>query len=432
MYIGDRAGFVYAAEVGGSDEGSATGGLFVPGMPGAGGTGPWDLASLYPTGVVRNLGNTTSDLVFQPDGTNCWLIDPDFITTFAPATAWDIASGDISGISLTNLGGDTEFKTLVWKPDGTKFYVLNRGGILIQYTPRSSWNATFFPISNGTLSVAGSAPFGMAISADGTKLFVGVGSAITQWNLSTAWDALTATNSGLTLTLPSGTAGDQPSSFEFKDDGTKLYVAANAPANRRIYSFTLASAYTLAGAALDAYSASMPYVSGFTFKPDGTRFYAVKADTNEIVEYGFYGVGIDGVSAITGAPYVCKLSYMPSDLGGTATEKTVGMIRARFLSSSPIAPQLSVATNYAVTFPPAPAATAIPVGGSRWGVARWGVNRWGSGDLSAVRGTYDTGWISVGANGQVIAPQWQIVINGDGRPSAELLVIDVLMEPGGI
>jgi hypothetical protein len=49
-----------------------------------------------------------------------------------------------------------------------------------------------------------------------------------------------------------------------------------------------------------------------------------------------------------------------------------------------------------------------------------------------VRGTYDTGWISVGANGQVIAPQLQIVVNGAGRPSAELLAIDVLIEPGGI
>jgi hypothetical protein len=77
--------------------------------------------------------------------------------------------------------------------------------------------------------------------------------------------------------------------------------------------------------------------------------------------------------------------------------------------------------------------TAVPANnGAYWGVARWGVSRWGSGDISAVRGTYDTGWISVGANGQVIAPQLQIVVNGAGRPSAELLAIDVLIEPGGI
>ncbi len=438
MYIGDRAGFVYAAEVGGSDEGAATGGLFVPGMPGVGGTGPWDLASLYPTGVVRDLGTGGAnvmhkDFVFKPDGTRAYIVDSQGIASFNTATAWGISG-------LTNslmTPGISQFNSLAWKSDGTKFYALLDNGILEQFTTyHASGNQYLWALnavaSDRSVSFSGGAPFGMAFNADGTKVFIGLGSTITQWNLSTGWDFSTLTNSGLTLTLPPGTAGDQPSSFEFKDDGTKLYVAANAPANRRIYSFTLTSPHTLAGAALDAYSASMPYVSGFTFKPDGTRFYAVKADIGEIVEYGFYGVGIDGVSAITGAPYVCKLSYMPSDLGGTATEKTVGMIRARFLSSSPIAPQLSVATNYAVTFPPAPAATAIPVGGSRWGVARWGVSRWGSGDISAVRGTYDTGWISVGANGQVIAPQWQIVINGDGRPSAELLVIDVLIEPGGI
>ena len=436
MYIGDRAGFVYAAEVGGADEGPTTGDLFVPGVPDPG-AGPWDLASLYPTGVVRGgiSGSVTwKDLVFKPDGTRFWTVAGEGIAPCNPTTAWAINTGTFAG-QLGPINGN--FQTLVWKPDGTIYYTLLENGILEQNTTYHASGAQYFwdinRVSTATVSFSGGAPFGMAFSADGTKLFVGLGSTITQWNLSTAWDVSNRTNSGLTLTLPSGTAGDQPKGFKFKDDGTKLYVAANAPASRRIYSFTLGSAYTLAGAALDAYSASLPYVAAFTFKPDGTRFYAVNSNTNQIVEYGFYGIGIAGGTALTGSDYICKLSYMPSDLGGMATEKTVGLMRARFLSSSPLSPQLSVATNYSVDFPAAPAATAVPASsGALWGVAQWGVSRWGSGDISAVRGAYDTGWISVGANGQVIAPQWQMVVNGDGRPSAELLTIDVLIEPGGI
>ena len=435
MYIGDRAGLVYAAEVGGSDEGPATGDLFVPGVPNPG-AGPWDLASLFPTGAVKSLSAGSGiwkDVVFKPDGTMFFALQNGNLSRFIVPSAWDIATSTSIGSGASRSpGSGNQFRSVAFKPDGAKFYTLYDNGNLQQWAASSAWELGFGS-TEATISVAGSTAFGMAFNADGTKLFVGAGSTITQWNLSTAWSIATATNSGLTLTLPGGTAGDQPHSFDFKDDGTKLYVAANTPASLKYYSFTLASPYTLAGAALDAYSASMPHMVGFAFKPDGTRLYAANAATNQIVEYGFYTPGIDGVSAFTGRPYICKLSYMPSDLGGTATEKTVGMIRARFLSSSPIAPQLSVATNYSVDFPPAPAATAIPAGGgSLWGVARWGVSRWGSGDISAVRGTYDTGWISVGANGQVVAPQWQIVIDGDGRPSAELLVIDVLIEPGGI
>jgi hypothetical protein len=187
---------------------------------------------------------------------------------------------------------------VAFKPDGAKFYILYDNGNLVQFAPNSAWDLSFGS-TEATISVAGGDAFGIAFSADGTKLFVGAGSTITQWNLSTAWSIATATNSGLTLTLPGGTAGDQPHSFDFKDDGTKLYVAANTPASLKYYSFTLASPYTLAGAALDAYSASMPHMVGFAFKPDGTRLYAAKEDTGQIVEYGFAPPPLSGSGAVS-------------------------------------------------------------------------------------------------------------------------------------
>ena len=273
------------------------------GFGGPGGTGPWDLASLYPTGVVRNIGaNITAwkDVVFKPDGTRFYLVESNGIDFTNPATAWSIEGG----IALEQrTGSNGQFHTLAWKPDGTIYYALLENGILEQNTTFHASGAQFrwslSVVRQDLVSFSGGTPFGMAFNADGTKLFVGLGSTITQWNLSTAWDVLTRTNSGLTLTLPSGTAGDQPKSFEFKDDGTKLYVAANAPANLRYYSFTLASAYTLAGAALDAYSASMPHLVGFTFKPDGTRLYALGSNANELVEYGFATPPAAGSGAVT-------------------------------------------------------------------------------------------------------------------------------------
>jgi len=132
------------------------------------------------------------------------------------------------------------------------------------------------------------------------------------------------------------------------------------------------------------------------------------------------------------AAYVCRLSYMPSDLGGGATTKAASMMRARFLSFGPVTAQLSIAPNYDVIFPALPPETSVPANpGSYWGVSLWGQALWG-GEVTATRPTYNTGWTAVGANGEAIAPQLQMVVRGPGRPSAELIAIDVLTEAGGI
>ena len=308
------------------------------------------------------------------------------------------------------------------------------GGVY-KYTLTTAWDISTASYSGQFFSTASQdgTPIGLAFQPDGTRMFVLGFNAnqVFQYSLSTPWNLATASYGGIALTIGSDSGG--PRDICFSSDGSALYVTGYSL--RRVVQYSLPSPWSLSGASFlrelsvnTVPGPQLPY--GIRINPAGTRLY-VKGENAPCYQYD---LGTTSAPiAITGLPYICKLSYMPSDLGGTATEKTVGMIRARFLSSSPIAPQLSVATNYSVDFPPAPAATAIPAGGgSLWGVARWGVSRWGSGDISAVRGTYDTGWISVGANGQVVAPQWQIVIDGDGRPSAELLVIDVLIEPGGI
>ena len=136
--------------------------------------------------------------------------------------------------------------------------------------------------------------------------------------------------------------------------------------------------------------------------------------------------------ADNGNAYICRLSYMPSDLGGGANTKAVSMMRARFLSFDAVTAQLSITPDYKVVFPALPPETAVPANpGSYWGVSEWGSALWG-GELTATRPTYNTGWVSVGNNGEAIAPQMQMVVKGAGRPTAELISIDVLMEAGGI
>jgi hypothetical protein len=439
MYIGDRAGFVYAAEVGGSDEGAATGGAFVPTVDNGNlATAVLNASSLATVDVGGGPTNESGWFDIKPDGTTAYfcLGQNPVVYQFTLSTPGNIATATYSGKSFSvsdqiSISRGTPF---VFSPDGLNFFMTRNG--VYKYTLTTSWDISTASYTGQFFSTASqdSSANGLAFRPDGMRMLVlGFSSKqVYQYSLSTPWNLATASYDGIALT-GLGASDGQPIDICFGADGSALYISDYN--RRRVAQYSLPSPWTLSGASfLRALSVDtepgpgLPY--GIRINPAGTRFY-VKGENRPWYQYDL-GTTSTPI-AITGSPYICKLSYMPSDLGGTATEKTVGMIRARFLSSSPIAPQLSVATNYSVDFPPAPAATAIPAGGgSLWGVARWGVSRWGSGDISAVRGTYDTGWISVGANGQVVAPQWQIVIDGDGRPSAELLVIDVLIEPGGI
>jgi sugar lactone lactonase YvrE len=434
MYIGDRAGFVYAAEVGGADEGPATGGLFVPTV------GNWDLSTAVYGGTSFSLSGqdaSPTGVAFRLDGLKMYVVgdDNNRVFQYTLATAWNAGTASYDGVSFVVSSQDNFPADLAFSADGTKMYVVGNGtDTVYQYSLSTAWDISTASYSSifFTISFFGVDVVGLAFSGDGTKMYVSHSATVYQYSLSTAWNISTASysNKSFIVHVP----GVAVTGVSFETGGTEMYFSVTGGVTNKVFQYSLLTAWDVSSASFSGREINlaplgMAFPQGLTFKPDGTRMYIV-AGVDSVFQYD---LGTTSAPiALTGSPYICKLSYMPSDLGGTATEKTVGMIRARFLSSSPIAPQLSVATNYSVDFPPAPAATAIPVGGSLWGVARWGVSRWGSGDISAVRGTYDTGWISVGANGQVIAPQWQIVINGDGRPSAELLAIDVLIEPGGI
>lgn len=134
-----------------------------------------------------------------------------------------------------------------------------------------------------------------------------------------------------------------------------------------------------------------------------------------------------------GTIYVARLSYMPTDLGGATTFKSIGLMRGIFQAVGSPNVQLSVSSNYNLNFPALPVVTTTASAtGSLWDSAIWDVSRWdddGTNDL-AVKPTYTTGWVSVAAQGQSVAPQVQIVIGGGARPDIELVQIDLMGEVG--
>lgn len=138
----------------------------------------------------------------------------------------------------------------------------------------------------------------------------------------------------------------------------------------------------------------------------------------------------EGGGSDAGTPYTARGSMLPDPLGEPGAEKTARQARATFRGLRPFEVKLSVATDYATTFPTAPSAVIEDDLPGIWDVGRWDVSKWDDSDLSEVRETKKTRWRSMGRTGYAIAPQWQITCGGARTADAELVSIDVTYTVG--
>lgn len=149
---------------------------------------------------------------------------------------------------------------------------------------------------------------------------------------------------------------------------------------------------------------------------------------------GFVYEGEDGGSD-NGSIYISRISIASTNLGAPSAHKSIQAARATFLSEVPFNPQLSVSVDFNVAFPPAPAAAPSKTSDeARWDGGGWDSVFWDdvSDENNPVRGATTTSWVSVGAQGFSIAPQFQVTNGGIRKPDAELASIDLLFDVGGI
>jgi hypothetical protein len=104
------------------------------------------------------------------------------------------------------------------------------------------------------------------------------------------------------------------------------------------------------------------------------------------------------------------------------------MARPTFTYSQDFIAAVSVATNYIMSFPPAPSSiptSALPEG---WDVSTWDLSKWDTNVSDKVRAQ----WISIGRNGYSVAPTVQVTCGILPTPNAELVSIDVIYSNGGV
>ena len=109
--------------------------------------------------------------------------------------AWDLSTAvevgdEFSGTSINNF---------FMKPDGTKLYTIYNNASVKEYSLSVAFDITSTLTNTSTMSIShGTDKLGLFIGDSGTKMYIGTNGtdSIYQYNLSTAWDLSTASDSG--------------------------------------------------------------------------------------------------------------------------------------------------------------------------------------------------------------------------------------------
>jgi DNA-binding beta-propeller fold protein YncE len=146
--------------------------------------------------------------------------------------AWNLAMAEFQAVQIST-ALDNNLTDLVFKPDGTKMYVIGQTNDRVyEYDLGIAWNLSsavflqFFSVAAQDLT-----PTGVTFKPDGTKMYVtgDTNDRVYEYDLGTAWDISTAV---FLQFFSVSVMTNTPSDLTFKPDGTKMYVIGSFGTDR--------------------------------------------------------------------------------------------------------------------------------------------------------------------------------------------------------
>jgi sugar lactone lactonase YvrE len=254
----------------------------------------WEIQSpFYDNKLFRTVTEeaTPGGLTFKADGTKFYVIGNTYDTVFqySCSTAWDISTGSYDNKAFSVLAQEGTPTALVFKPDGTKLYVIGANDTVFQYSCATAWDVSTASYDSRSFSATTleNQAEGLFFKPDGTKFYVvgGTNDTVFQFACGTAWDISTAYYETKSFTIRAQEA--TPLGLCFKDDGTKFYTLGST--NDSVYQYVCTTPWDLSTASYDgvAYSVSTQDTTGneIQFKSDGTTFYVLGDSTDTIYQY---------------------------------------------------------------------------------------------------------------------------------------------------
>jgi 6-phosphogluconolactonase (cycloisomerase 2 family) len=256
----------------------------------------------FSVGSFKTGNQTTAGcfgLTFKPDGFKMYVLDngTDTVYQYSLSDPWDVTGAIYDSKSFSTNSQDVTPYGIAFKPDGTKMYILGRGGgDVYEYDLSTAWDVSTAAYNSVVFAIDGQAAApqtGLDFSPDGTKMYVmdnsSTSSDVYQYTLSTAWDLSTASYASKTFAINDGFVGD----FHISQTNGRYAFYTNYT-DDRVEELKLSTPYdistaTKTGNLYNLYgpfyntmiSANLLNPAGLYFKPDGSRFFVWNDFTND-------------------------------------------------------------------------------------------------------------------------------------------------------
>lgn len=168
-------------------------------------TTPYTLSSAVYASKSTSVVASGRCISFNADGTKFYITKGGTITVseYTLSTAWDISTA--SFVDSTTLSGSNSTGS-TWGDDGNSFYdVVGNSSIVVQFGATTPYDASTLTIT-GSKGIAGTL-VGVSFNSTGSLMYIGDDTAdvIKEYSLSTPWLVSTATATGTTISILSGT-----------------------------------------------------------------------------------------------------------------------------------------------------------------------------------------------------------------------------------
>jgi len=289
--------------------------------------GPYNVGSRIP---IHRLDVDWEDLYISNDGNYLFtLADDEIVRKYSFGVPFDVRTlSYVPDQTKETTNQNNGARSIYFNPEGTIMYVggnndpTTGNDEINYYTLSTAWDiSTASGSSSKTLNVQAemaNLQVCMRMSSDGTKMYLLSRSSdrLVEYNLSTAWDTSTATfNQEISLS----SYNTNPYAFDFKPDGTKLYVAG--PGHDEVNSFTLGTAWDISTISHDTYILSaFDFDSGISdlfFKPDGTSFFTRGNNTQSIIEVNLstaWDISTASFVSTSNAAFIGGRELVPTDV----------------------------------------------------------------------------------------------------------------------
>ena len=266
---------------------------------GAGGdAGGWFLNSLVPASItlrstfIGTQETAPTAVVFKPDGTKMYVLGTtsDRVYEYDLGTAWLVSSAVYNSVSFLVQGQDNSPSGLFFKPDGTKMYIVGTtNDTVYEYDLSTPWLVSSAVYNSVSFLIQGQEtnPTGLFFKPDGTKMYVvGTGNdRVYEYDLSTPWLVSSAVYNSVSFFVQGQETA--PSCLFFKPDGTKMYIVGST--TDTVYEYDLSTPWLVSSAAYNSINffvgVQEDNPQALFFKPDGTKMYIVGQTNNRVYEY---------------------------------------------------------------------------------------------------------------------------------------------------